>query len=110
MFIRAMILYAVLCLVGFAWALSGLYAARGAPGPGPGPAGFGCKGAIYGHCICVQTIAPAAVLGYNATDDRQSVMVNVVCVNRDSGFVSYYQVRKEDGLGGQYNSIQVPHD
>jgi hypothetical protein len=69
---------------------------------------FTCKG--QGKCICTQTIAPASVLGYNATDDHQSVNVDIVCINQDTMEVSYYQVRKEDGLGASYTSVPVPHE
>jgi hypothetical protein len=69
---------------------------------------FSCKGA--GKCICTQTIAPASVLGYNPTTDGESVNVNIVCINQDTMQVSYYQVRKEDGLGGNYVSTPVPHE
>jgi hypothetical protein len=65
-----------------------------------------CQGA--GKCICTETIAAKAVLGYNATDDRQSVMVNIVCINQDTMDVTYYQRRKEDGLGASYSSDPVP--
>lgn len=69
---------------------------------------FTCKG--KGKCVCTETIAPASVLGYIATDDKQSVNVNIVCINQDTMQVSYYHVRKENGLGGTYNSVPVPHD
>jgi hypothetical protein len=69
---------------------------------------FTCRG--QGKCVCTQTIAPASVLGYNATDDHQSVNVNIVCINQDTMEVSYYQVRKEDGLGASYTSVPVPHE
>lgn len=71
-------------------------------------ADFACKG--QGKCVCTETIAPASVLGYNATDDKQSVNVNIVCINQDTWQVSYYQRRKEDGLGGSYTSVAVPHE
>jgi hypothetical protein len=69
---------------------------------------FTCKG--QGKCICTETIAPASVLGYNATADGQSVNVNIICINQNTMDVSYYQRRKEDGLGGSYGSVPVPHD
>jgi hypothetical protein len=69
---------------------------------------FTCKG--QGKCVCTETIAPASVLGYNATDDHLSVNVNIVCINQDTMQVSYYQVRKEDGLGASYTSVPVPHN
>ncbi|MGH6878651.1 MAG: hypothetical protein ACREHV_14915 [Rhizomicrobium sp.] len=69
---------------------------------------FKCKGP--GKCICSESIAPAAVLGYNATADGESVNVDIVCINQTTMDVSYYQVRKEDGLGGSYTSAPVPHD
>jgi hypothetical protein len=69
---------------------------------------FTCKGA--GKCVCTETIAPAGVLGYDATDDRQSVNVNIICINQDTMQVSYYQRRKENGLGGSYTSVAVPHE
>ncbi len=71
-------------------------------------ADFTCKG--QGKCICTETINPASVLGYNATDDKQSVNVNIVCINQDTNAVSYYQVRKEDGLGASYTAQPVPHE
>ncbi|HLH13034.1 MAG TPA: hypothetical protein VKV77_14310 [Methylovirgula sp.] len=69
---------------------------------------FTCKG--QGKCVCTETIAPASVLGYNSTDDHQSVNVNIVCINQDTMQVSYYQRRKEQGLGGSYTSVPVPHN
>jgi hypothetical protein len=69
---------------------------------------FTCKG--QGKCVCTETIAPAAVLGYDATDDKQSVNVNIVCINQDTMQISYYQVRKEQGLGASYTSTPVPHE
>lgn len=69
---------------------------------------FTCKGA--GKCICTETIAPAAILGYDATADGQSVNVNIICINQSTMDVSYYQRRKEDGLGGTYTSAPVPHE
>jgi hypothetical protein len=69
---------------------------------------FTCKG--QGKCVCTETINPASVLGYDATDDHQSVNVNIVCINQDTMQVSYYQRRKEEGLGASYNSAPVPHD
>lgn len=67
---------------------------------------FTCKGA--GKCICTETIAPAAILGYDATADGQSVNVNIICINQNTMDVSYYQRRKENGLGGTYTSGAVP--
>jgi hypothetical protein len=69
---------------------------------------FTCRG--NGKCVCTQTVAPASVLGYNPTSDGQSVNVNIVCINQSTMQVSYYQVRKEDGLGGSYTSTLVPHE
>ncbi len=69
---------------------------------------FTCKG--QGKCVCTETINPASVLGYNATDDKQSVYVNIVCINQDTMQVSYYRRRKEDGMGATYNSVPVPHE
>jgi hypothetical protein len=69
---------------------------------------FTCQGA--GRCVCTETINPASVLGYDATDDHQSVNVNIVCINQDTMQVSYYQRRKEDGLGASYTSAPVPHN
>ncbi|MFZ0558767.1 MAG: hypothetical protein WAM55_05705 [Methylovirgula sp.] len=71
-------------------------------------ADFTCKG--DGKCVCTETIAPAAVLGYNATADGESVNVNIICINQSTMDVSYYQVRKEAGLGGSYTSTPVPHE
>jgi hypothetical protein len=71
-------------------------------------ADFACKGA--GKCVCTETINPASVLGYDATADGQSVNVNIICINQDTMQVSYYQRRKENGLGGAYTSVPVPHE
>ncbi len=67
---------------------------------------FTCKGA--GKCICTETIAPAAILGYDATADGQSVNVNIICINQNTMDVSYYQRRKGNGLGGSYTSGVFP--
>ncbi len=69
---------------------------------------FTCKG--EGKCVCTETIAPAAVLGYGATADGRSVNVNIICINQSTMEVSYYQRRKENGLGGAYTSVPVPHE
>ncbi len=69
---------------------------------------FTCKG--QGKCVCTESIAPASVLGYNATDDHQSVDVAITCINVDTMARSYYTVRKEDGLGATYGSVPVPHN
>ena len=35
---------------------------------------------------------------------------SIVCINQDTMQVSYYQRRKEEGLGASYSSAPVPHD
>ena len=62
---------------------------------------FKCRGT--GQCVCTQTLSPKSVIGYNATGDQESVDVNITCINMSTMEVAYYTVRKEDGLGGQYN-------
>ena len=64
---------------------------------------FTCHGA--GQCVCTQTLSPKSVIGYNATADQESVNVNITCINMSTMAVAYYTVRKEDGLGGQYNGV-----
>ncbi|MEW6438918.1 MAG: hypothetical protein AB1508_17310 [Pseudomonadota bacterium] len=64
---------------------------------------FTCRGA--GQCVCTETLNPKSVIGYNATGDQESVDVNITCINMSTMSVAYYTVRKEDGLGGQYNGM-----
>jgi hypothetical protein len=68
---------------------------------------FTCHDA--GKCVCTQTMSAKSMLGYNATDDQQSVNVNITCINMATMSVAYYTVRKEDGLGGQYNGMMPDH-
>jgi hypothetical protein len=63
-----------------------------------------------GPCVCTQTINPAGVLGYNATVDHQSVMVDITCINTDTMRATFYERTKEDGLGASYTSSPTPHD
>lgn len=69
---------------------------------------FVCQG--KGECVCTETINPASVLGYNPTEDKQSVYVSIVCINQDTKAVSYYRRRREDGLGATYSAEAVPHE
>jgi hypothetical protein len=62
---------------------------------------YTCHGA--GQCVCTQTLNPKSVIGYNPTGDQESVNVNITCINMSTMAVAYYTVRKEDGLGAQYN-------
>jgi hypothetical protein len=64
---------------------------------------FTCHGA--GQCVCTETLNPKSVIGYNATGDQESVNVNITCINMSTMSVAYYTVRKEDGLGAQYNGM-----
>ena len=64
---------------------------------------FTCRGA--GQCVCTETLNPKSVIGYNATGDQESVNVNITCINMSTMAVAYYTVRKEDGLGAQYNGM-----
>jgi hypothetical protein len=64
-------------------------------------ANFGCHGA--GQCVCTEVLSPKSVIGYNATPDRESVNVNITCINMSTMDVAYYTVRKEDGMG-QYTA------
>ena len=65
-------------------------------------ANFSCHGA--GQCVCTEVLNPKSVIGYNATPDQDSVNVNITCINMSTMNVAYYTVRKEDGMGGQYNA------
>lgn len=71
---------------------------------------FGCHAPVVGKCVCTETISPLSIVGYNATDDKQSVPVDIVCID-DAMHVTYPSavVRKEDGLGASYTSVPVPH-
>ncbi|MGH7715243.1 MAG: hypothetical protein ACREML_04515, partial [Vulcanimicrobiaceae bacterium] len=55
-------------------------------------------------------ISPKSVLGYNATDDKQSVPVIVVCIDAAMN-VTYPSgvIRKDVGLGASYTGVPVPH-
>ena len=70
-------------------------------------ANFTCHGA--GQCVCTQTMSAKSMIGYNATDDQESVNVNITCINMSTMSVAYYTVRKEDGLGGTYNGMLADH-
>ncbi len=70
-------------------------------------ANFTCHGA--GQCVCTQTMSAKSMIGYNATADQESVNVNITCINMTTMAVAYYTVRKEDGLGGQYNGMMPDH-
>jgi len=61
-----------------------------------------------GRCVCTQTMAAKSVLGYGATNDQQSVNVNITCINMDTMSVAYYTERKEDGVGGTYATDPTP--
>lgn len=65
-------------------------------------ANFSCRGA--GQCVCTEVLNPKSVIGYNATADQESVNVNITCINMKTMDVAYYTVRKEDGMGAQYNA------
>lgn len=67
---------------------------------------FTCHGA--GRCVCTESVAAKAVLGYNATSDGQSTNVAITCINMNTMDVAYYTRRKENGLGGTYSSDPVP--
>lgn len=71
---------------------------------------FLCKTGDPKHCVCTETINPASVLGYNSTEDRQSVMVDITCIDMKTMGATYYTVRKENGLGASYTGIAVPHE
>lgn len=73
-------------------------------------ASFGCRAPVVGKCVCTENINPKSALGYNATDDKQSVPVDIVCIDEAMN-VTYPRtvVRKEDGLGASYTGVHVPH-
>src|SRR5579862_9267515 len=54
---------------------------------------FQCRG--VGKCICTESAAPKAVLGYNSTDDHMSIKVSIVCINVATMQPTFYDPRKE---------------